>query len=958
MVARSILNREQVKVISHREGPMLVIAGAGTGKTQVISLRIANLIKKKNQPESILAVTFTDKAALEMENRIIDAVGKFLPELRVKTFNSFGQEILERFGFEIGLGLPLKLLNSAQKIVFLRDHIDELQLDYYAPVTKPDKFIGELAKYFSQLKNEYIQPLNYIKYAKKLNTGASNNAEQMEARRHLELAKAYDVYIKLTRQNAVLDFDDQLFIAVELLKKRSNVLSRINNELKYILVDEFQDTNPVQNELINLISGERQNIMVVGDDDQSIYRFRGAAVENILEFKDRYKSAKQVTLIKNYRSSQEILDSAYKLIQHNNPNRLEAKYNINKRLTSEFTSKIPVVKGFLSIEEEAEWVAKSIKKRIISGQKLSSIAVLLRQNQQADLIATYLKNESINYRILGQSLELFAQPEVKLLLNLIRTVSDVNDSVSLYHILTSEIYKTSPVYLGNFISKSRRQNVSLEVVLRGVDGVFAKGDEEYVKINLALSQINDWRSKLNTLSAGKICYIFLQETRYLQDLLSKAKNDPDVDKKISNINKFFTLLLDFERVASDSSVFGFLDNLSVLSLADTVETHEDYNESHKLNVLTIHKAKGLEFDTVYVYDVVQNTLPSRRHAEMLEVPAELLSLNTANSFGNTDEERRLMYVALTRARKDLILTYSIDHGGKQLKKPSQFLLETFDSLPVLDLKSKKIAQTKQIELFGPRTETVSAKKLSRFMQGNRMVLTARQIEDYIMCPAEFMLRHILKPPSPTSFALEYGTLIHEAIQLYNRSKIEHTKLTTSYLRDYLRSNWPKEGFLGTKHNERGLKQAEATIQHFYKREELSKRYPKYVEYPFRLKISNKEVEIHGRFDAVYEENDYIEIRDYKTGASNITDQVKADTRTKSNLQLGIYALAWQQLKNRSVTFVSLDFVDSGYIGYATKTARQLKTVEIKINNAVDGIKRLDFTPGSSHIFCTHQEFGF
>ena len=341
------LNRAQEQAVKHRDGPLLVIAGAGTGKTQVITHRIIELLGSGVHPSEILAVTFTDKAALEMENRVIELLGSYAPDLNIQTFNAFGHSLLERFAFEIGLSSPLGVLNSAQKVVFMRQHFDELGLNYYAPVTRPDRFLAELSSYFSQLKNELITPEIYEKFAQKLIKLAQADAQNQEAMRQKELAAAYKQYIELTRKENVLDFDDQLYLTVELLEKRSNVLAKLQTEIKYLLIDEFQDTNPVQNKLVSLLVGQKQNVMVVGDDDQSIYRFRGAAISNILGFKEEYPKAQQITLTHNYRSSQEILDRAYSLIQYNNPNRLESKYKIDKRLIAQFKGKSPVLKGFL-----------------------------------------------------------------------------------------------------------------------------------------------------------------------------------------------------------------------------------------------------------------------------------------------------------------------------------------------------------------------------------------------------------------------------------------------------------------------------------------------------------------------------------------------------------------------------------------------------------------------------------
>jgi DNA helicase-2/ATP-dependent DNA helicase PcrA len=314
------LNTEQLAAVLHDQGPVLVIAGAGTGKTQVITRRIAHLIStKKAQPHEILAVTFTDKAARQMEERLDLILPYGIVDTKVMTFHSFGSEILERFGPEIGLDARLGLLNQTQQLIFLKEHFDELKLNYFAPIASPDSLLFSLVGYFSRLREELIQPQDYIDLAKQLGKKAVGEAEHLEASRQLELARAYYNYQRLLRSNGLIDFSDQVSLALDLLVKRPNLLAKLQTELKYILVDEFQDTNLAQAQLIEKIAGPAGNIMVVGDDDQSIYKFRGAAISNILNFSERYPNAKKVVLNQNYRSSQEILDSAYRLIQKNNP---------------------------------------------------------------------------------------------------------------------------------------------------------------------------------------------------------------------------------------------------------------------------------------------------------------------------------------------------------------------------------------------------------------------------------------------------------------------------------------------------------------------------------------------------------------------------------------------------------------------------------------------------------------
>ncbi len=342
------LNPEQKKAVAYGEGSLLIVAGAGTGKTTVITQRLAWLIdQKKAKGDEILALTFTDKAAGEMEER----VDKLLPygyvDLWISTFHSFAEKILKDNAIEIGIPNDFKLLNQTEQWLLVRQNLDKFDLDYYRPLGSPTKFIHALIKLFSRAKDEAVGPQDYLKYVEELKLNIDSrdfvknflDAETIkslskkekkelvaqEIRKAEEVANAYHTYQQLLLGKNALDFGDLINYCLQLLKQRPAILAKYRQKFKYILVDEFQDTNHAQYELIKLLAEPRQNVTVVGDDDQSIYKFRGASVSNILEFKKDYPKAKEIFLIKNYRSTQDILDLSYKFIVQNNPNRLEVK---------------------------------------------------------------------------------------------------------------------------------------------------------------------------------------------------------------------------------------------------------------------------------------------------------------------------------------------------------------------------------------------------------------------------------------------------------------------------------------------------------------------------------------------------------------------------------------------------------------------------------------------------------
>ena len=333
------LNLEQKKAVEHREGPLLIVAGAGTGKTTVITERINWLIiRQKINPDEILALTFTEKAATEMEERVDKALPYGYVDLWISTFHAFAERILKEHGLEVGLTTEFKLLDQTAAWLLVRNNLDKFELDYYRPLGNPNKFIHALLKHFSKAKDEMVKPQDYLEYAESYrldNDIRKDEIVALEVRRLEEIANAYHVYQQLLLGNNFLDFGDLINYVYELFLKRPQILKKYQEQFKYVLIDEFQDTNFAQYQLIKLLAKPRNNLTVVGDDDQSIYKFRGASIANILEFKKDYPKCLEIYLTANYRTKQNILDAAYKFIQLNNPNRLEVQLKARKQRSKE-----------------------------------------------------------------------------------------------------------------------------------------------------------------------------------------------------------------------------------------------------------------------------------------------------------------------------------------------------------------------------------------------------------------------------------------------------------------------------------------------------------------------------------------------------------------------------------------------------------------------------------------------
>lgn len=933
------LNLEQKQAVSHKTGPLLIIAGAGTGKTTVISRRIAHIIERKwAKPSEILALTFTDKAAGEMEERVDKLVPYGYVDMWISTFHAFGDRLLRDFSIDLGLPANFKVLTGTEQAIFLRQNIFAFDLKYFRPPSNPLSHIEALLSHFSRLKDELISPEQYVAYATKCHSeakpknlkGSFANAQDdrkgtrddrlIEAEKTLELAHAYERYCDLMLQAGNLDFGDQIFLTYTLLKNNNKVLKECRKKFKYILVDEYQDTNFAQNEIVKLISGKAGNITVVGDDDQSIYRFRGASISNILDFTKSYNKVTQVVLNKNYRSTQEILDASYKLIQHNNPDRLEIQNKINKKLEATMHGELPELLHCSTLSCEADTVAK----KIVELQKKhkyqnNDFAILVRANNQAEPFMQALNMQGLPYIFSGAA-SLFSQAEIKMLIAFLRTLVDENDNLSFFELATSELYKIKPNDLVPHYVLAKKRNGSIISTIED-------GDE----LKTVADDIRKYQSKLKELTSGELLYDYLKYTGYLK-LLS---TNPDVSDeiKIQNIAKFFDRIAQFDHASSSRGVLSFLENLElILEVGDDTAATEIDTDLNAINILTVHASKGLEYKVVFIVNCVSDRFPSKRRKDQLSIPEELIRERLPEGDSHLQEERRLFYVAATRAKEYLFLTSADDYGSKRAKKLSQFVMELLDQPQIEKLKHKlspleKIERYQKVE--GGKLKVEGGKKKDKSF----LKLSRQQIDDYFTCPKKYYYAHIIKIPLLENQQLMYGTAIHAALDHYFNRKLKGEKVTLKQLiGDYDRA-FKNVGFITREHEEQRHKQGIETLTKFYDEDQQSNEIPSGVEVIFEFFEDG--VKINGRYDAIFGSGDKSEIRDFKT--SEVKDQKDADRRIKVSTQMMIYALAWYE-KNKIIPKTTLHFIESNLKGEIIFKENDLKRTKEMIFKVADGIK--------------------
>ncbi len=629
-------NDKQIEAIKQTEGPLLVLAGAGSGKTKVLTTRVAYLIEEKGvYPQNILAITFTNKAAREMKDRIFDMLGLQSKSIQISTFHSFGLLLIKQNYDKLGYKSNFTILDSDDTLTVIKKIIKDMNLDnkIYNP-----KAIRNI---ISSSKNELIDSSKYERF---VNTDYDKNV--------YEIFKKYELKLKISNS---LDFDDLLIQPINLFRSYPDVLEKYQEKYKYILIDEYQDTNEAQYILVKMLSQKYKNICVVGDESQSIYSFRGSNYRNILNFENDFKDAKTILLEQNYRSTKTILKSANNLIKNN-----KQKKDKNLWTENEEGNKVNYYRSN-DEKDEAFYVVNEVKKLIDEGVSKEQIAVLYRTNAQSRTIEEAFLRENIPYKVVG-SFYFYNRKEIKDLISYLRLIYNPDDDVSLTRVINVPKRKIGDKTIQDITTKAILESKSMfEVITSGKELEFK---------NIILDLIKE----KDNCSLTELVDLILDKTGIRQEL--ESENTIDSEIRLENLEEFKSITRNFEEQMGIVSLEEFLDEISLVS---DISEHNDSTDV--VTLMTVHSSKGLEFDNVFIIGLDEGVFPHR------------------NSFDTNDaleEERRLCYVALTRACKNLYLVNSkrrMLYGMDSMNPPSRFINEIGEEN--LDIKSsEKVVQEK------------------------------------------------------------------------------------------------------------------------------------------------------------------------------------------------------------------------------------------------------------------------
>jgi DNA helicase-2/ATP-dependent DNA helicase PcrA len=962
------LNQEQKEAVTFRDGPCLIIAGAGTGKTTVITKRIAWLIEQKlAQPHEILALTFTEKAAQEMEERVDRLLPYGYLELWVSTFHSFCQKILEVHALDIGLPIDFKLLDESQQAFLVQQNFDRFQLDYYRPLGNPTKFISALLKHFSRAKDELISPQHYLDYAEnlKLNQDSSMSGQSvdMEVARLVEVAQAFQTYQQILLDHNSLDFGDLLAYTIQLFQKRPQILEKYREQFKYVLVDEFQDTNWAQYELIKILTHPKNNVIVVSDDDQAIYRFRGSSYNNVLQFKKDYPQAKQIALLKNYRSCQNILDLAYDFIQANNPARLEAQFKgIVKKLEAVKKNKAEI-KYFQAKTKEDE-IALVVKKIIELKKKNSDsnwndFAILVRANSQAEAFCQALQFANIPYQFLAHR-GLFSKPIIIDLLSYLKLLDNYRESSAIYRLFLSPIFqeKINHEDLSNFVYFANKKGWSFYQAMKKANLIPALSEGAAKEILKFADLIERHTALSKEENVSRVIYAFLEESGYLKILAEKENGS----QSIFWLNQFFKKVESFEEANFDKTLTNF--NKMMELMIDTGDTGsmlaDDEAGPDAVKITTVHSAKGLEFKWVFIVNLVERRFPSVGRSDPIELPPALIKEIIPEGDVHLQEERRLFYVALTRAKDGLFLTAAEDYGGKTKKKASRFLSEL-----KLDKKDKLIGLTSGAHYI--RREEKKGKSSASLKLPSKFSFS--QLNAFAKCPQQYKFAFILKLPREGKANFSFGNTIHNTLQIFgqewmkknqavqknifnssNASPSQGKGLSWENLLKIYQKCWIEDWYENEEQKKEYQKKGKIILKSFY--EDFKKNPPQIlgVEQGFVFKLG--EYWLKGKIDRVDKVEGGLELIDYKTG------RPKEKLNAEDKEQLLIYQLAAQSLQNifpEKVKTLTYYYLENGQKYSFSAQSKELEKVKEKLIERIEKIKQSDF-PAQPSRLCKYCDF--
>ena len=962
-----LLNPQQREAVKHGDGPLLVVAGAGTGKTRVITERIRYLLESQPELEgrNILGLTFTDKAAGEMKHRVVRSVGERAKEVVLSTFHSF---CLNQVLLQVNPGL--KAFDNVDHWILLRRNMARLGLEHFRRLAEPGQFLSDFVQFFERCQDELVKPDDYERWVAQLRARYEKEkpqlgeearaAQEKELALQEEIARAYRASDALLRDRGGVTFGGHLLETVRELETNRALLALLRERFRYILVDEFQDTNIAQLELLWLLAGGHRNLVAVGDDDQAIYRFRGASFGSFTIFLERFAGARAGAtdaarhirlLTQNYRSTQRVLRVAGQVIAQNEKSPLlPAKLLSTHKPDGE---KVRIVE-LGSPAEEACWVADEIERLHRAGERWGSQAVLYRMHAHRDLLVEELRARKIPFVI--RNLSILGNRLVRDLLAYLRLVANPSDNVACARVLAAPgwgFQAADLVRLAERASKSR--GMAIWDALESAQGelVFTHDGRKTAEL---IDFVIGLRKKTKRVRASEV----FDELAAGLDLGVEAREE---DRKyLTRLREF---VREWEMKSEEKSLAALVEYLEYFEQAGGQINLEEETEPDAAQLMTVHAAKGLEFDHVFVIRLVNGAFPARKREPVLEFPEELMKEERPQGEFHIQEERRLFYVALTRARNRLTLTTILNKRSKpspfvdDIKMDAQMAQAHVQQIaPQVRPKPRPAARSQRTsnELFAAdpgasRVYSRIAEWAERFHPAavEPLQLSASAIDTYQSCPQKYLFQSVWSIRSGPQAAMTFGSVMHNTIRQFIAELRKKRRLAWEEVEGIYQREWSSAGFEDEYQEQAYKKEGLEQLQAFY--ESVMQEPPDAIaqEKYFELPMENNVV-VTGRIDQINRLGpEGEEVVDYKTG------KPKVERDAQKSLQLSIYALAArEQLDLNPARLVFYNLKSNDAVA-SSRDSTQLDEARQKVQEVAADIRAGEF-PARPGFLCKYCEY--
>lgn len=908
------LNPKQREAVDTIEGPVMVVAGPGTGKTQILGMRIANILKKTQvAPSNILCLTFTNSGVQAMKQRLLSIIGPVSYQIHVHTFHSFCNEVISLYPEKFLTAKKINQLTDLEQIEIIQKILKESSYTQIKPFKAPYHYQKSIISAIGNLKQENIAPEDFksiieqkalefneiedLYHEKGAHAGKMKAVyAELEAsiKKNKELADIYSKYQKFLLENGKYDYADMILFVLNVFKNDPEILSTYQEKYQYILIDEYQDTNSSQNEVFQVLGSfyDNPNIFVVGDDEQSIFRFQGASLENILSFKNAYPESQIIVLEHNYRSGQKILDVSRSVIK-NNQNQIFSFLNIEKNLISQ----LPETKGEIELGQfshgfiESFFVAKKIEELIKKKVNPDEIAVLYKEHRDATELIDFLSKLNIPY-IIEIGGNILDDPEVDKILTYLKALNfgvKAVDNQSLVEIMHYSFFGINQLDLYKVIAESHKEHKKLFDIIASNKTLDSLELEEPDSIKEFVKTFLDCWHMANSSNFAHFFEFIINRTGYLNYLLQLGES-------VHHLNRLQTLFDEIKTLNTRNKqlkLSTFINHIDSLNENDLSIKQRELSANYSgVHLMTAHKSKGLEFEYVFMLHLTDRHWGNKSKKELIKLPQGILKTK-ATKEENDEEERRLFYVALTRAKKHVFLTYADSYGetnNLSLAVPSKFISEVPKELitPVMT-KSYEDKFDERLLLTFAQKKWQPSTALKDFLAQliHDFVLSPTALNSYLECPQRFFYDNILRVPKTKDFTQSYGTAVHKALELLFKKYKRDFKIPSKaeFIKDFKLA--AEEEIFTKEDSERALSRGTEILSKYYDfyAEDWQKRgIPLSCEYDFsHHDVHFKDIPVTGkidRIDLIDKISNKVRIVDYKTSSPKSINHLLGLTKEK------------------------------------------------------------------------------